>query len=54
MAISWILRQETVTCVLVGAKSAEQVREHLPAATVEFTEDELSRIDAILEEAPTE
>lgn len=54
MAISWILRQETVTCVLVGAKSSEQVREHLSAATVEFTEDELSRIDTILEEAPTE
>ncbi len=53
LAISWILRQETVTCVLVGAKNTEQVRDHLGAITVELTEDELDSIDAILEEAPT-
>ena len=53
LAIAWILRQEAVTCVLVGAKSPEQIRDHLPAIAVEFTENELTRIDAILEEAPT-
>ena len=53
LAIAWILRLETVTCVLVGAKSTDQIRDHLGAVTVEFTREELARIDAILEDAPS-
>ena len=52
MAIAWCLRQRAVSCVLVGAKSLEQVREHVGAAEVTFDAGELDRIDAILREAP--
>ena len=52
MAIAWCLRQPAVSCVLVGAKSLEQVREHVGAAEVTFDDGELDRIDAILREAP--
>ncbi len=49
MAIGWLLRLPAVSCVLVGAKSPKQVSEHLAAADVTFTADELERIEAILE-----
>ena len=52
MAIAWCLRQPAVSCVLVGAKSPEQVREHLGAAEVSFDAGELDRIEAILRDAP--
>ena len=54
MSIAWLLRQKAVTCVLVGAKSPDQAREHLGAVGVEFTPEELARIDAILQDAPRE
>jgi aryl-alcohol dehydrogenase-like predicted oxidoreductase len=52
MAIGWLLRLPVVSCVLVGAKSPEQVREHLVAADVTFSDDELAHIEAILENTP--
>ena len=52
MAIAWCLRQPAVSCVLVGAKSPEQVREHQGAAEVSFDAGELDRIEAILRDAP--
>ena len=52
MAIGWLLRLPVVSCVLVGAKSPDQVREHLVAADVTFSDDELARIEAILENTP--
>ena len=52
MAIAWCLRQPAVSCVLVGAKSPEQVREHLGAAEVSFDAGELDRIEATLRDAP--
>ena len=52
LAIAWILRLPAVTCVLVGAKNPEQVVEHVGAAEVAFSEEELARIEAILEQAP--
>ena len=52
MAIAWLLRLPVVSCVLVGAKNPEQVREHLGAADVTFSADELARIETILEDTP--
>ena len=54
MAIAWCLRQSAVSCVLVGAKSEEQVKEHLGAAEVSFAPEELTRIDGILQDAPND
>ena len=52
MAVGWLLRLPSVSCVLVGAKHPDQVTEHLGAAGASFTTDELDRIDTILENTP--
>ncbi|MEE2659288.1 MAG: aldo/keto reductase [Candidatus Latescibacterota bacterium] len=54
MAIAWCLRQPAVSCVLVGAKTPEQVAEHMGAAGVTFSVDELMQIDALLADAPSD
>ncbi len=49
MALAWILRQEAMTSVLVGASSVEQLRNNLGALNnLEFTEEELSDIIKIV------
>ncbi len=52
LAIAWLLRRREVTCVLVGAKNSDQVKEHVGAADVEFSDDELERIEKILQNTP--
>lgn len=52
MAIAWLLRLPTVTCVLVGAKNPEQVKEHATAPEIQFSDEELSEIEAIVSAAP--
>lgn len=52
LAIAWVLRLPAITCALVGAKNPQQVEEHLGAVGVEFSDEELARIDAILATAP--
>jgi aryl-alcohol dehydrogenase-like predicted oxidoreductase len=51
-AIAWILRHPEVTSVLVGAKNADQVKEHVGAAEISFEDDERERIEVILTQAP--
>ena len=46
MALSWILRDERVTSVIVGASSVEQLRNNLCACeNKSFTAEELQQID---------
>jgi aryl-alcohol dehydrogenase-like predicted oxidoreductase len=52
LAIAWILRRPEVTCVLVGAKDPDQVKGHLDAANITFSNDELQNIDTILKDTP--
>lgn len=48
MALSWVLRSERVTSVLIGASSPEQVAQNLGILSAPaFTDEELDRIDAI-------
>ena len=54
LAIAWVLRQETVTTVLVGAKSEEQVKEHLGAVDLRLSNEELQKIEEIVQDAPKE
>ena len=49
LAIAWVLRHASVSCVLVGAKNKTQVQEHLGALSVEFSVEELKRIDEIVQ-----
>ena len=49
MALAWLLHDERVTSVIVGASSVEQLRKNLRAReNVIFTTDELEMINAIL------
>jgi len=51
MAIAWVLRGGGITSALIGASRPEQVEDCAGAIdNLEFTADELSRIDAISEE----
>ncbi|MDE2724046.1 MAG: aldo/keto reductase [Gemmatimonadota bacterium] len=53
LAIAWLLRREEVTCVLVGAKNPDQVKEHVGAADVDFSDGELECIEKILQHTPS-
>ena len=48
LAIAWVLRLPAVTSALVGAKSPEQIEQHLAAVEVEFSQEELDRIDGLV------
>ncbi|MDH6228573.1 L-glyceraldehyde 3-phosphate reductase [Streptomyces sp. MJP52] len=52
MALAWVLRGGRVTSALVGASSPQQVEDSVAAiAGLDFTDDELARIDAIVRAA---
>lgn len=49
MALAWLLRDERVTSVIIGASSVEQLQKNLHAReNIAFTAEELAEIDAIL------
>ena len=48
LAIAWILRLPAISTVLVGAKNPGQLDDHLGAAGVRLSDDELEAIDAVL------
>ncbi|WP_256467927.1 L-glyceraldehyde 3-phosphate reductase [Seonamhaeicola sp. ML3] len=49
MAVAWILRQPTVASVLLGASSANQLKENLKGLdNLEFSDEELKVIDEIV------
>ena len=52
LSIAWALRLPAISCVLVGAKTADQVREQAVAATITLSDDELKMISQILATAP--
>lgn len=49
LALAWILRQEQMTSVIIGASRLEQIEENVRALDhLEFTPEELGQIDSIL------
>jgi L-glyceraldehyde 3-phosphate reductase len=49
MALAWVLRDARMTSALIGASRVEQIEQNVAAlANLEFPQDELRRIDAIL------
>ena len=49
MALAWILRLPEITSALIGASSADQVRENVAALdNLEFSAEELQRIDKLV------
>lgn len=52
MALAWILRDGIVTSVLAGASKPSQILDNIGALkNTTFTEEEKSKIDAIVKEA---
>jgi aryl-alcohol dehydrogenase-like predicted oxidoreductase len=47
IAIAWLLHQEVVSTVIVGARRADQLAENLAASEVELSAVELARLDAL-------
>ncbi|MHC4552154.1 MAG: L-glyceraldehyde 3-phosphate reductase [Planctomycetota bacterium] len=51
MALAWVLHQKAVTSALIGASRVEQLQENLHVLkNLDFSEDELTHIDTILNE----
>jgi len=52
MALAWVLRDGRITSALIGASRVEQIEQNVAAlANLKFSEEELGRIDAILNQA---
>jgi aryl-alcohol dehydrogenase-like predicted oxidoreductase len=49
LVINWTLKQPGITCVLVGARSPEQVDENIKAAGFDLTEEEIKTINSELD-----
>ena len=46
MALSWVLKDDSITSVLIGASNSEQIKQNIQINTV-FTKDELDMIDKV-------
>jgi L-glyceraldehyde 3-phosphate reductase len=52
MALAWVLRDPRVTSAVIGASRPEQIHDNVEALhSLEFTDDELARIDAFAQES---
>jgi len=52
MALAWVLRDERVTSLIVGARNNKQLDDNLKALeNLSFTQEELEQIDQILDGA---
>lgn len=47
IALAWLLHQNAVTSVIVGAKRIDQLRDNLLAAQIRFSADELAALDEV-------
>lgn len=47
IALAWLLHQNAVTSIIIGAKRPEQLKENIGAAKVRLSDDELAALDAV-------
>jgi aryl-alcohol dehydrogenase-like predicted oxidoreductase len=47
VAIAWLLSREAVAATIVGARSAEQVRDNIGGLELGLTPEELSELDRV-------
>jgi aryl-alcohol dehydrogenase-like predicted oxidoreductase len=52
LALAWLLYQPAVSSVIIGAKRPDQLADNLASVNVEFTADELARLDEASKLAP--
>jgi aryl-alcohol dehydrogenase-like predicted oxidoreductase len=49
VALAWLLHQEVVSSVIIGAKRIDQLNDNIAAVEIRFTEDELQKLNAVSE-----
>lgn len=49
LALSWVLQQDGISTVVIGAKKMNQLEDNLKAVAVEWSEEELSKVGALCE-----
>ena len=47
LSIAWLLHQQAVTSVIVGAKNSDQLSQNLKAPEISFTEEELQKLEEV-------
>ncbi len=47
IALAWVRAQPTVSSVIIGVRTMQQLQDNLGAAELNLTEDELARLDAV-------
>lgn len=47
VALAWLLHQQAVTSVIIGAKRAEQLADNITAPQIQLSEEDLRRLDAV-------
>ncbi len=47
LALAWLLHQDVVTSVIIGARKMSQLEDNLASVEVRFTDEELARIDEV-------
>ena len=47
IALAWLLHQDVVSTVIIGAKRVDQLQDNLQAASVTLSSDELARLDDV-------
>lgn len=47
LAIAWLLKQEAVSTVIVGAKKQSQLEENLNASIIEFSKEDLEKLEKV-------
>jgi len=47
VALAWLLHQQVVTSVIIGAKKTEQLDDNLKAVNLKFTAEELKKLDEV-------
>ncbi|ALW86014.1 aldo/keto reductase [Hymenobacter sedentarius] len=52
LALAWLLHQQVVTSVIIGAKKMEQLDDNLQAVDVRFTPEELQQLDEVSKLTP--
>ena len=52
VALSWLLHQEGVTSVIVGARKQQQLEDNLAAIDIELSEDQLQQLDEVSARPP--
>jgi aryl-alcohol dehydrogenase-like predicted oxidoreductase len=53
VAINWVLRRPSVVTVIIGARTEGQLRQDLGAIGWELTPEQVARLDAASETAPS-